>query len=188
MTSIDPTTITLDKGSHENPDDGMCLLEAVAYVQGEPFSDHPKCVSPVLGEFGRHLNDVLPDDLRQQLIPFIALLPGTAGDGLDEARGYLALDWLIRTFTPAWLELAGLGEEARGLRKLGRIVDMVSAERAAPVVRAGRDKAAAAGAAACAAAAGAAARAALSSMVEALQRSALDLLRSMITPERTQQK
>ena len=105
-TTMTSTAITLDKGAHDGPDDGMCLLEAVSFVRGETFTDHPKCVSPVLAEFGRNLNDVLPDDTRQQLVPFIPLLPGTAGDGLDETRGYLALDWLIRVYTPTWLELA----------------------------------------------------------------------------------
>ena len=57
---------------------------------------------------------------------------GTAGDGKDQARSYLALDWLIRTYTPAWLELAGLTAEAQELRDLRRIVDMVAAEAAGP--------------------------------------------------------
>lgn len=30
-----------------------CLLEAVAYVAGEPLSDSPPCVCPVLASFGR---------------------------------------------------------------------------------------------------------------------------------------
>ena len=76
------------------------------------------------------------------------------------------------------------------MRELGRIVDMVSAERAGPVVRAGQEKAAAAWDAARAAAwdaARAAARDAagdaLTPTVANLQRSAIDLFRSMITPE-----
>ena len=61
-------------------------------------------------------------------------LAGTRDDGLDETRGYLALDWLVRTHTPAWLDLAGLGAEARSLRDLSRIVDMAAAQTAGPVV------------------------------------------------------
>ena len=30
----------------------MCLLEATALFAGEPFSDHPPCVSRVLADFG----------------------------------------------------------------------------------------------------------------------------------------
>jgi hypothetical protein len=141
--------IPLAKGAHNDPDQGMCLMELTALFAGEQHSDRPQCVSPVLGEFGRSLNDVLPDDLRQELKGLIPSLPGTAGDGWDERRGYMALDWLIRTWLPAWLELSPrCREDARRVRELGRIVDLVSAERAGPVVRAAQKNAAAARAAA----------------------------------------
>ena len=142
-----PDTITIHKGCHEPGDpskgDPACLLELVSWVAGEPWSDHPECVSPILGAFGRQLNDRLPDTKRQQLRPLIPRLVGTAGDGHDEARGYLALDWLIRTCTPAWLDLAGLSVEADELRGLRRIVDLAAAQSAGPVVRQARDRAAA---------------------------------------------
>ena len=83
MTTPDLTTITLASGSHDNPDDGLCLLEAVAWFRGIAHTDHPACVSPVLAAFGRIFNDYLPADIRQQLVPFIPRMPGTAG---DEAR------------------------------------------------------------------------------------------------------
>ena len=133
---LDLDQLHLDKGAHRDPADGLCLLEAVAYVAGEVHTDAPRCVSPVLAEFGRTLNDWLDDVRRQELKLLIARLPGTAGDGLDEARGYMALDWLIRTYTPTWLELAGLSAEAAQLRALRRIVDQASAQAAGPIVRA----------------------------------------------------
>jgi hypothetical protein len=126
MRTLNITALVLAKGGHRTPDDGLCLLEAAAYVAGEEHTDQPVCVSPILGAFGRKLND---------------RLPGTVGDGLDEARGYLALDWLVRTYTPAWLELAGLSVEAAELRALRRIVDLATAQEAGPVVRAGAEKA-----------------------------------------------
>ena len=145
---VDLGTLTLAKGGHDTRDDGVCLLEAVAWWAHEDHTDHPACVSPVLGQFGRTLNDVLPSAKRQELRPLISLLPGTAGDGLDETRGYLALDWLIRTYTPAFLSLAGLSAEATALRDLRRIADNVAARSAGPVVRQASQKAAAAWAAA----------------------------------------
>jgi hypothetical protein len=133
-----------------NPCDGLCLRELTAMFARERHTDHhPKCVSPVLGEFGRNLNEALPDDLRQGLKGLIPLLPGTAGDGWDENRSYMALDWLIRTWLPTWLELSPrCREDARHTRELGRIVDLVSAERAGAIVQAAGHNAAAAGAAA----------------------------------------
>ena len=149
---INLDTLVLKKGSHRRADDGLCLLEAAAFLAGEDHSDEPQCVSRVLGTFGRDLNDVLDDTKRQQLKSVLPALLGTAGDGLDETRSYMALDWLIRTYTPAWLDLAGLSVEATALRDLRRIVDLAAAQAAGPVVRAGSEKAAAAGAAARAAA------------------------------------
>ena len=146
--TINLENLHLAHGGHETRDDGLCLLEAVAWFAGKPHTDHPPCVSPVLGAYGRSLNDVLPDAPRQQLRPFIPALPGTAGDGKDETRGYIALDWLIRTYTPAWLDLAGLSEEAAALRDFRRIADLAAAQAVRPHALAARDKAAAAGAAA----------------------------------------
>src|SRR5258707_9999258 len=139
--TIDLKTLTLAKGGHENRGDGLCLMEAVAWFAGKPPSDRPPCVSPVLGAYGRTLNDVLPDIPRQELKQFIPQLPGTAGDGKDETRGYIALDWLIRTWTPAWLDLAGLTAEAASLRDFRRIADLAAARAVRPHVLARRDKA-----------------------------------------------
>nr|MDT0658072.1 hypothetical protein [Micromonospora sp. DSM 115978] len=147
MTNLDLTTLTLDKGAHNNRDDGVCLLEAVAWWAGEEHDDAPACVSPILAAYGRSLNDVLPDGRRQELRQFIPQMPGTRDD-LDETRGYLALDWLVRTYTPAWLDLAGLTVEAAALRDLRRIVDLAAAQAAGPVVRSGAESARAARAAA----------------------------------------
>ena len=51
--TVDFDLLTLKAGQHSTFDDGACLLEAVSYIAGEPFSDHPKCVCPVLATFGR---------------------------------------------------------------------------------------------------------------------------------------
>jgi hypothetical protein len=142
----------LDKGSHSSFEEGACAMEWISYLAGEGITDAPECASPVLRTFTISLNDRWDDAPRQRLVPYLPRMVGTAGDGQDEARSYLALDWLIRTYTPAWLDLAGLTAEATALRDLRRIVDLVAAEEAGPVVRAGRDRATAAGAAAGAAA------------------------------------
>jgi hypothetical protein len=199
---IDAATIVLAKGSHDSCDDGMCLFEAYNWLTRQQHTDAcPPGVSPVLHTFGMRLNDALPDDRRQDLKQYLpngtSLLAGTADDGLDETRSYMALDWLIRTYTPAFLDLAGLSAEATALRDLRRVADMAAAEAAGPVVRDASTKAYAAGAAAGAAAwdaagdaAGAAAGAAawdaagavLKPTVTALQDSAIALYAQMIRP------
>jgi hypothetical protein len=57
--TLDLDTLTLQKGAHDSPDAGMCVMEAVAYISGEPFSDHPACASPILSAFLRRWNDDL---------------------------------------------------------------------------------------------------------------------------------
>jgi len=165
VTAIDLDTLTLAKGAHGDREQGVCLLEAVAWFAGQDHTDRPPCVSPVLGVFGRALNDALPDGKRQELIPLIPLLPGTAGDGRDQARGYLALDWLIRVHLPAWLELADL--PATALRDLPPIADLAAAAATGPVVRQAAERAAAAWAAA-----GAVAEAAAWAVARAVARAA----------------
>ena len=142
MTDVDLSLIRLDSGGHneadltQDPEYSACLLEAVSFVADEPWSDQPACVSPVLGAFGRSLNDVLPGDARQQLVPLIPRLIGTAGDGQDEARSYMALDWLVRTYLPAWLRLTPtLTGDADALAAHPPIVDMTSATSAGVLVR-----------------------------------------------------
>jgi hypothetical protein len=193
-------TLTLDHGSHDDFNSGHCAMEVVAWLAGLGHTDAPDCASPVLRTFTIGLNDQWDADTRQRLRPYLPRMVGTAGDGLDETRSYMALDWLIRTYTPAWLDLAGLTAEATALRDLRRIVDLVAAQEAGPVVRAAGGKARAAWVAARVAArvaawdaawvaawvaAGVAARVAaweaLKPTVETLQASALDLLDSMIT-------
>lgn len=128
----------LAKGTHSNPDEGMCAMEAVAYVAGEPFSDHPKCASPVISAFLRAWNDALPDKDRNRLLrPLIPNLVGSRGtQEVEVRRSYLALDWLVRVHTPAWLRLAQLDEHATTLEGLGELRDATSADVAISVVRA----------------------------------------------------
>ena len=133
--------LKLDSGGHNSVEKGSCLLEAASYVAGEPWSDHPKCVSQVLGAFGRHLNDGLSDENRQKLIPFIPLLLSTADDGQDPARRRMAADWSIRVGTPRWLDAAGLTDAAARLRALAPIVDDATMYAAQSEARKARDEA-----------------------------------------------
>jgi len=93
-------------------------------------------VSPLLDSFSKHLDRVLADGLRPELQTLAPALSGTANDGLDDWRGYLALDWLLQTWLPAWLDLERIrSKHAATLRELGPIVDLTSAQQAGRVVR-----------------------------------------------------
>ena len=184
----------LAKGAHDNPADGVCLLEAVAWVSGEKHSDHPTCASPILGTFGRSLNDVLPDDKRQRLVALVPSIVGTAGDGLDQQRGLMAADWIVHTYVPSWLRVAGLTADAAALEAAPEVTSWDELVAVTPLLVKSKKSAAAARAAARAAAwdaawaaagdaawdaAGDAAGDALQPSVDALQDSAIELYTRM---------
>jgi hypothetical protein len=147
---IDIETLpTLSVGSHEDIAHGMCVMEAVSYVSGERWSDHPECASHVISAFLRYWNDTLPDDERDALLrPLIPRLIGTrANRGVENRRAIMAADWLIRTHTPAWLRLARLTAQADSLASLPEITKFAQCFGLIPTLNVVRSDAAAARAA-----------------------------------------
>src|SRR5690606_2667373 len=116
------------------------------WVAREPWSDQPQCACPVIGAFLRSWNDALPDDERNELlIPLIPKLVGTRGSkDLEERRSLMAVDWVVRTHTPAWLRLAGLTAQAESLSSLPEITSMAQVPSIRPAIDAARTDAAAA--------------------------------------------
>jgi hypothetical protein len=133
--TLDLTHLRLDRGAHNTPEDGACVMEAAAYIKGLPWSEAPDCTSPVIGAFLRSWNDALPDDERQQLDryltcttcdtihasgpantedhePVVPLLDTAAPPKIEVRRAWMATDWLVRVQSPAWLRLAGLQDQA----------------------------------------------------------------------------
>ena len=121
---------TLKPGMHSRHSGDTCLLEAVSVLAGEAFSDHPETACPVLGAFGRELNDGMPDDARALLIPLVPMLVETRDPEKEQARGYFLADAAVRRFAPIALESAGLTEQAAYLRNLPAIVDTETAREA----------------------------------------------------------
>lgn len=136
MAAVDLDSITLAFGGHASREDGMCLLEAVAYIAGEPHTDHPQCVCPVLAAFGRTWNDSLDDDDRDRLLkPFIPLLVGTRSTReVERQRGRLAADWAVRVYTPVWLRAAGLAFDAAELEALAPLRTVEACRDAWPAI------------------------------------------------------
>ena len=120
----------LGRGPHATPDEGRCAMEWVSYLAGEPHNDRPACVSPALRSFCVALNDGLGTRERQRLRPYLTRTIGTAGDGLDLPRGWMALDWLVRTYTPAWLALAGATDAGARLASRSPIAGLSDLSRA----------------------------------------------------------
>jgi hypothetical protein len=55
-------------------------MELASLLAGEPFSDRPRCVDPVIAAFLRAFNDRLDTRTREQLRPYARAVIGTAGD------------------------------------------------------------------------------------------------------------
>ena len=154
--TLDLDAIELDRGGHEwigneelPTDQEMCVMEAVSWVAGEPWSDHPSCVSPVIAQFLRSWNDGLDDEGRQRLKPYIERVIDTKGTPEQEQiRGLMAADWMVHHHLPAWLELANLGDIAAKVRSLPALDSWDAVEAATPTLREARSESAAAGAAA----------------------------------------
>ena len=169
-------------------------MEAVSFVAGEAWSDHPECACPVLSAFMRSWNDGLDDADRNRLLrPLIPRLIGTRSTpAVETRRACMALDWYLREITPAFLALVpALKPHADIIAAAAEVKDRHSANSIRSSVIAARDAAAraraaardAAWAAAVAAAweaAREAAGAALRPTVEKLQSAALLLVERMM--------
>jgi hypothetical protein len=132
---INLDSITLSDGAHSKREDGLCLMEAVAYFANEPHSDSPACASPVLTRFGIRLNDRFRDDERQLLKPLIPRLIGTRTTAEhDQRRAFVLVDAAVREIVPLALEIRW-PDLAEKLRTIAPIVDRASADAARPVAR-----------------------------------------------------
>lgn len=139
----------LSSGKHKSLKDGACIMEAVAYVAGEPWSDAPACVCPVIAAFCRSWNDGLSDKNRDAILrPLVPRLINTRGnDAVAHRRALMAVDWLIREHAPAWLRVAGLTAHADALIALPEIADVAQLQGVQGIIDAARKDAAAARAA-----------------------------------------
>jgi hypothetical protein len=156
--------LPLAHGSHGNHFDGECCLVEKsnriatcipAFCErygAAPFADDHPSVSRVVRAMAIGLNDMRwPSDVERTaaLDRFTIAILGTRTADEDEVtRSYMACDWLIRVYTPAWLRLAGLTAEAQALESLARVADANTVHAARPVIDAARERAAAARAAA----------------------------------------
>jgi len=97
---------TLKHGVHKTRADGMCLMEAVAFLAGEEHSDAPACACPVLTDFAVGINDAMGegrfgDAYRAKYLHDLApLLVGSRADGLRQVRGQVLADHAQRVFAP----------------------------------------------------------------------------------------
>ena len=177
-------SLPIKSGSHAPPNGEFngCVMECVAYVAGEEWSDKPKCVCPVIGAFLRTWNDGLPNDAERTrlLQPLIMKVMDTkATKEVEFARAMLCVDWFIREFAPAWLDLVpSLKTHADFLRAAKPIQSYDDLSLVKEPLRAAKKDADAAESAAWSAAKSAA-ESAVKQTADSLQHSALSLVERM---------
>lgn len=78
------------RGRHTGPDDGACLMELASMLAGEPFSDSPQSVHPVLASVARAVNDRVGDGTRSRLARLVPMMLHTEGAGLRGCAAVVA--------------------------------------------------------------------------------------------------
>jgi hypothetical protein len=87
-------TVRLDKGQHASPESGACVMELASMLAGEPFTDHPQAVCPVIAAFLRTYNDGVDTRRRQDLYAYASAAVGTRADkAVEVARAARLAEW-----------------------------------------------------------------------------------------------
>src|SRR5215469_18878832 len=95
MSPVNYQTIKLSKGKHTSPEDGACVMELASMLAGEPFSDHPVSVCPVIGSLLRAYNDSIDSERRQDLYAYAARVVGSRASGrVQSARAARVKEWV----------------------------------------------------------------------------------------------
>lgn len=103
MPPVTHQTIRLSKGKHSSPDSGACVMELASMLAGEPFTDHPHAVCPVVGSFLRAYNDAVDDDRRQDLYAYASRAVGSRGSAaVERARADRLTEWAASIEPRRW--------------------------------------------------------------------------------------
>ena len=114
--------IGISRGSHDSQADGMCLMEATAWLAGERHSDAPVCACPTFTRYGIRLNDAYwptDKDRTEALCDLPALLLNTRTHDVElmRKRAYALTDGAIRRVLPLMLDAIKRPDDAKRLRE-----------------------------------------------------------------------
>jgi hypothetical protein len=113
MSRVTYQTVRLGRGKHTSPSDGACVMELASMLGGEPFSDHPRSVCPVIGSLLRAYNDSVDSARRQDLYACAAKVVGSAADDdVQRARAQHLRRWAQLRRPRHWTLWLGSGLRA----------------------------------------------------------------------------
>lgn len=128
--------IWLSTGFHETREDGMNILECVAYICGHEHSSYPPSACPVISEVVRTIADRASEEDRQTLAQYILPIAfSVASDSVAYKRLFYCVDFVVRQLAPAALTYFGRVSDAMALQTLDDIKDIESAELARQALR-----------------------------------------------------
>jgi hypothetical protein len=130
-------TIEISRGRHANRSQGVSATEIIAWMGGEPHTDRPTCLCPVIGAYLGRLADSLADGPRQQLWPVLSTLVGTGQVDAEilTRRQFRLIDHLCRFQVPMALRWIGRDVPAKAIRDEIPVTDWLSAQAMAEVIR-----------------------------------------------------
>lgn len=91
--------IKLSKGSHKKPQQGLCVMECVAYIQGEKHTDAPVCACPVIANYCIGINDKFDQTVRDKLLTYVLRIAGSKSTlEIEQKRAFMCADYAVRKF------------------------------------------------------------------------------------------
>jgi|GEM_PF-3191323 len=98
--------LKLAAGGHGNREDGLCVMEAVAWLAGEEHSDHPDCACPTIAAWARRTNDALGQPYRDALRDRILRIAGSKASLEVERKRIRELAWrAVARIIPVRIEI-----------------------------------------------------------------------------------
>lgn len=109
--------VRLESGRHASRADGMCAMEAAAWLAGLDHDDAASCVDPVIAIYVRAINDRMDHMTRQRLKRFAPDFVDSAHQDAETQRAMQLSHAASAHFLPAALRAAGLVGDADAVRR-----------------------------------------------------------------------
>jgi hypothetical protein len=117
MSAVTHQTVKLSKGKHSSPESGACVMELASMLAGEPFSDHPASVCPVIGSFMRAYNDSIDERRRQDMYGYASrVVDSRSSAAVEQVRAERIVEWAAQIRPRRWTRTLPARMRAHALR------------------------------------------------------------------------
>lgn len=128
--------IRLSRGSHDDPAQGLCVMECVSHIQGEGHTDSPGCACPVISAFAVRTNDAFDDTNRQALTDKVIRIAGSRADhAVAVQRLAFLLNYVVHEYLPRLFRQLGYTDYAEQFSALPHVVTKQEGFSIAPTAK-----------------------------------------------------